>query len=283
MHKYFLSVVIAISFLFTSGRNVFADDNTAAQVQAGISTVTGIFGAISKAKNKATSNSSSVDYPYVELTKAMYNLPLGAPLEEIIKWGNEQKVKISSPEPRLNNGIPFVSNNKNYACDQGVIKNIYSSGVSPSQEMRNDGLESIGIFYYKDNNKLISYAAVVSIENGAQWKLITDALNKKYGTCSNIEPPLTGSAGVIQAGIVGDYNAPTDETYWDIFYLTGISFTRKIMWKRNIIGNLGGGQGGAILYYEQNLSKKIIESIKNELENCKNSAAKEDEKIKDKF
>ncbi|MCX5712132.1 MAG: hypothetical protein NTY47_03540 [Candidatus Omnitrophica bacterium] len=283
MVNYFIILMSAICFLFSSERNIFADDNTVAQVQSGISAAAGIFGAISKVRNNVANSSQSVNYPYVELTKAMYNLPLGVSLGEIVKWGNEKTVKISPPKPIFSEGVAFISNNKKFFCNHGDMKDLYSSIVSPSQEMKNDGVTGIAIFFRKDNNDLVSYAAAVSIETGWQWQLITDVLNKKYRAYCVIEAPKT--AGVVVGGVVGDYNAPTDITYWDVFYLTGSSFNDKVMWKRNIVGNApgNGGWGGNILYYEPNISKTIIASIKEALGGCQNSALQEDDKLKDKF
>ena len=153
------------------------------------------------------------------LTKGIYGIPFKVSLKDILKWCEENNVTInnftegaaklmpdSSGYPAILESASFEYRGQTYllarefaagekntiddikkrCTDKRITEQIYRLDVSPSENsenLLNDGLSNIKIYFQKDNNgKLLSYATIGKFQStSSAYIKISEILYKKYG------------------------------------------------------------------------------------------------------
>ncbi len=196
-----------------------------------------------------------------------------------------------------------VNGIKEVCTDRRITNMIYSLNIAPSdssEKLINDNLSGIRIYFTKDDSgNLVSYATFATFQAPSkevlakQYNLVRKVLTDKYGNTVyrkelGREPRKGINSPRDTPGVI--YLTTEENTLEsDIYHFTGISFIfyDTLLWKKNIIlvtkfrwDNLSAPdpfeRNFYVIYYEPNITNKLLDSYKQTIKDFIDTYSKED-------
>ena len=268
---------------------------------------------VTRAVPVATSNNAITDSslpPPVDLKQAMYGIPLGGRLEDVLKWCKENNGVIYMPVikakiigamkdlPELNKRDYAIllqySPSFQYNGQELLLTPLFQSSsineefakqlsldITPPDEIRKSGLQILTIYFIKRNdNSIVSYA--VQGKFAGRSDLVKQSLNEKYGApvAIYLREYIDGQENIEHDPVMPGLTLAPAGMGRDLYLLTKLQFMRTEAWKKNILfsQNLS-----SLFYIEDTLSKEALQNMAKGLDKYKEAADSDKAKIKSNF